>query len=427
MKKIKSISTIFVAVASFLLALSVNAGTALTAKYAYDANSCLTKVVYSGGATSDDRTINFTYDNNGNLTNVSAVGGKVDLIIINTQPVYTPVEVGGIITLSISATGDGIHTLNYQWRFLPDGGTWGDIGGNSPILQLAGLTPGNQGYYKCIVSDGINSPLNSAAVKVYVLDPGISDLWSSTTYLAPGSRFSIYDFEVPTIPSDLSFTAKPKLLKGELVQAVAGKTVTYALTLLTSPTILSPKDTLSCVWPTAVLLYDKTKLTSSYASGFYCADFLGLYPQYDKDTFIVIQTAAGAAQYLSRFFTLTPPEITDVMDKDGAGAVSISSAGVSDKIFVLGNFFGKKAPTAWLEYKISGKPGVSKLLLKVIPPLAYPDEKNVPAKSCMSLDSGESKIQVQIPATLPAGIIKGNNNIVIDNGQGLATFAFRLE
>lgn len=424
MKKIKSISTIFVAVASFLLALSVNAGTAITAKYAYDANSCLTKVVYSGGATSDDRTINFTYDNNGNLTNVTYVGGAAEPIIIETQPSCGPLWEGDNLTLSVTATGTSL--LTYQWKISKDGGkTWQALPGKTDsTLMINGLAATDQGLYKCVVSAGINT-LDSSIVKVGVLESETPDLWSSTTYLAPGSRFSIYNFEVPAITAD--FTAKPKLLKGELVQPVAGKTVTYALTLLTSPTVSSPQDTLSCVWPTAVLLYDKTKLTSAYASGFYCADFLGLYPQYDKDTFIVIQTATGAAQYLSRFFTLTPPEITDVMDKDGAGSVSISSAGISDKIFVLGNFFGKKAPSAWLEYKISGKPGVSKLLLKVTPPLAYPDEKNFPAKSCMDLDSGASKIQVQIPATLPAGIIKGNNNIVIDNGQGLATFNFRLE
>ncbi len=426
MKNIKLTSLIFAVVVCFLLSFAVNAQVEGTAKYVYDANNCLIKVVYSGGAfTSDDRTIDFTYDNNGNLTNVKAVGGKVDLIVINSQPVYTPVEVGGTITLSISATGDGIHPLSYQWQFLPDGGTWGDIpGANSPTLKLTGLTKlGNQGYYRCFVSDGVNSDLWSDAVKVYVLDPGVPDLWSSTTYLAPGSRFSIYDFEVSTLSA--YFTAKPKLLKGELVQPVAGKTVTYPLTLLTAPTVKEQKETLDCVWPTAVLLYDKKKLTSSYASGFYCADFLGLYPQYDKDTFVVIQTATGTAQYLSRFFTLTSPEITAV--RDSGDTADITSAAAGETIIIKGDYFGKKAPSVWLEYKVSGKPGVLKLLLKAVPPIVFPDEKNVAGKSYMNLDTGVSEISVQIPAKLPAGLIMGANNIVIDNGQGLATFTFSLD
>jgi hypothetical protein len=81
-----------------------------------------------------------------------------------------------------------------------------------------------------------------------------------------------------------------------------------------------------------------------------------------------------------------------------------------------------------MEYKVSGKPGVSKLLLKVVLPAKFNDEKGVAKKSCMDLDTGESEITVQIPAKLPAGIIKGagQNSIVIDNAQGLATFPFEL-
>ncbi|MCX6983479.1 MAG: hypothetical protein NT118_01835 [Lentisphaerae bacterium] len=76
---------------------------------------------------------------------------------------------------------------------------------------------------------------------------------------------------------------------------------------------------------------------------------------------------------------------------------------------------------------MSGKPAVLKLLLKLVLPLLSPDEKGVPAKSCMNLDTGESEVNLLIPATLPAGIIYGSNNIVIDNGQGLATFPFDLK
>ncbi len=417
MKNIKFISLIFAAVASFLISFTINADT-VGAKYVYDANNCLTKVVYS-----NNRIINFTYDNNGNLTNVTYTGGAADPIIIETQPSCGPLWEGDNLTLSVTATGTS--PLTYQWKISKDGGkTWQDLPGKTnSTLTINGLTAVNQGLYKCVVSAGINPSVDSSIVKVGVLESGTSDLWTSTTYLAPGSKFPIYNFEVPTINAD--FNAKPKLLKGELVQPVAGKTVTYALTLLTSPTALSPKETLECLWPTAVLLYDKKVLTSSYASGFFCADFLGLYPQYDKDTFVVIQTATGTAQYLSRFFTLTPPEITAI--RNSADTTDLTSAAAGTTILVKGNYFGKKAPTAWIEYKVGGKPGVLKLLLKVMPPLPYEDEKGVDGKSCMELDTGASEISVQIPAKLPAGLIKGSNNIVIDNGQGLATVNFKLE
>ncbi|MCX6983480.1 MAG: hypothetical protein NT118_01840 [Lentisphaerae bacterium] len=285
MKNIKSTTFIFATIACFLLAFAVSAGSVTPAAiYAYDANNCLTKVVYS-----NDRTIDFTYDNNGNLTNVKASGGTVGPII-STQPAYRPVGEGDTITLYVTASG----ATGYQWQISTDGGkTWLDLsddlrisGTGTETLSISLLAAADKGLYRCEVTDGTNTTYSNS-VNVYVLETGTPDLWSSTTYLAPGSIFTIYNFEVPTLAA--SFTAKPKLLKGELVQPVAGKTVTYALTLLTAPTVLLPKETLDCVWPTAVLLYDKTKLTSCYTSGFYCADFLALYPQYDKDAYVVIQ------------------------------------------------------------------------------------------------------------------------------------------
>lgn len=418
MKKIKLISLIFVAAASFLLSFSANAVATATAKYVYDANSRLTKVVYSGAS---DRTVSFTYDNNGNLIKVDA-SSTADPIVIETQPFCNAVWETNKLTLTVTASGSG---LTYKWqKFI--GGIWTDISGETAsTFTIDSLATTDNGLYRCAITDGINT-VYSDSVKVYVLKTGTPDLWESTTYLAPGSHFTIYNFEVPTLAS--SFTAKPKLLKGELVQPVKGLTVTYALTLFTSPTVLSPMETLDCMWPSAFLLYDKTKLTSFYASGFRCADFLASYPQYDEDTYVVIQTATGTAQYLNRFFTLVPPEISEVRD---SGNSIITKANKGDTITIIGNYFGKKAPTAWLEYMVGGKAGISKLLLKVQTPLEYPDETKA-GKSCMDLTSatGYSKIKVLIPATLPVGIYTGwpeDNNIVIDNGQGLATFPFNLK
>ncbi len=410
--------------ASFFLSSAVNASGPIHEQYSYDANNRLAKIVYS-----NDRTINFTYDNNGNLVSATYSSATVVGPVVNNQPAYHPVWEGDSLTLTVKATGSG---LTYRWQISTDGGkTWNDMSDSSTInatdtyaLNMNSLAAIDAAMYRCKITDDLgNDPVFSNSVNVSVLDPSVTDVWNSTTYLAPGSRFSIYNFEVPAIIAD--FTSKPKLLKGELVQPVAGKTVTYALTLLATPTALLPKETLSCVWPTPVLLYDKTKLASCYASGFYCANFLALYPQYDKDTYVIIQTSTGTAQYLSRFFTLVPPEITDVKDIGGA---SISTAAAGGTITVEGNYFGKKAPIAWLEYKVTGKPGVSKLLLKVVPPLKYADEKGVAAKSSMDLDSdtGASEIKVVIPATLPAGLLMGDNNIVIDNGQGLATYTFGI-
>ncbi|HPN84964.1 MAG TPA: hypothetical protein PK821_06470, partial [Victivallales bacterium] len=194
------------------------------------------------------------------------------------------------------------------------------------------------------------------------------------------------------------------------------------LSLVSLPTVL-PKDKLQCLWTSAVLLYNSASLTSYYTRGFNCAEFLNSVPQYDKDTFIKIQVTGGTVQYLSRFFTLVPPVITDVKD---TGNISITSASAGDTITITGDYFGQSSPSVWMEYKIAGKPEVKKLVLKVLTPLEYSSGKNVAAMSCMNVDTGESKIRVLIPATLPVGIIKENNNIVIENKQGIATYPFDL-
>ncbi|MFZ2654010.1 MAG: immunoglobulin domain-containing protein [Victivallales bacterium] len=407
----------FIAALSFVPELGAQVEPAI---YSYDACNRLTQVIYP-----NNRKVTFTYDNNGNLSGVDKSGGVNTGPVINTQPVYRPVDIGGTLTLSVNAT----NAASYQWQIYRNG-AWENLnnggtvtGADTASLTISSLAAADEGQYRCVVNDGSNPDVSSDIINVYVLAAGTTDLWSSETYIAPGSRFSIYDFEVPYLTG--TFNARPTLLKGELVLPVNGVTKTYALLLLSAPTLLNKLDDIQCQWSTAVPLYKKTSLASSYASGFNCADFLASNPQYDTGTYIVIQMAGGKPIYLSRFFSLVTPEISDVQDRDETG--TITSAPKNTTMTVFGNYFGKKAPIVWMEYRLLGKFAVMKLLLKVLTPLEYPNEKGAPGLSCMDVDSGESKIKVLIPATLPAGIIKGDNNIVIDNGQGLATFTFSLQ
>ncbi len=416
MKNIKFISLLLAAFVSLMFSFSASAGAGgPTVIYSYDANNCLVQAVYS-----NNRTVNYSYDNNGNLTAITYSGDAVGGPVINTQPIYSRVFSGETLILKVIASGSG---LTYQWY--KDGvalGDGGDISGaTSASLSVANLETLDAGSYYCLITDDQAKTKETVHVNVFVPDSAISDLWTSTTYLAPGSRFKIYDFEIPYMSG--SFTAKPKVLMGELVAPVKGKTKTYALSLVTTPSADLPLENLECLWKSPVLLYDTKSLKTYYKSGFNCADFLTLAPQYDEDTFIKIQVTGGTVQYLSRFFSLVPPDITDVKD---AGNVSITSASAGDIITVEGDYFGQKAPSVWMEYKVAGNAEVKKLVLKVQTPLEYPDSKTVAGMSCMDIDSGASKIKVLIPLTLPTGIIKENNNIVIENKQGLATYPFDL-
>jgi len=389
----------------------------IQAQYSYDTDNRLTQVTYSNG-----RTIVFTYDNNGNLTNVNATSKTTTGPIVNTQPLYHPVETGETLTLSVTASGSG---LTYKWYknevALENGG---DISGaDSESLSIANLDEDDEDSYYCIITDADSNTVTTDTINVFVLTDDIIALWNSATSLAPGSRFKIYSFELPGQNGE--FTSKPKLVMGELLELIKGKHKTYPLSLITAPSTLVPTENLQCLWTKAVLLYNKKSIKNYYKSGYNCSDLLGFLPQYGKDAYVKIQVTGSTVQYLNRLFTLVPPDITDVKDENEAG--SISSAEAGDIITIIGDFFGEKAPKIWMEYKVTDKPEVKMLKLKALKPFEYTSGKGKAAASCMDIDTGASKIKVQIPDSLPKGLIKGDNNIVIDNKQGLATFTFDLQ
>ena len=119
-----------------------------------------------------------------------------------------------------------------------------------------------------------------------------------------------------------------------------------------------------------------------------------------------------------------PPEITDIKNSDESA--SITSAAPGDTIVITGNYFGEKTPKAWIEYNTTSNADKKQLRLKILKPLEYTNSKGKANSSCMELSTGTSKIKVIIP-TLPNGFIKGDNNIVIDNKQGLATYYFEIQ
>jgi hypothetical protein len=86
---------------------------------------------------------------------------------ITLQPTGAIIASGSSHTLRVGATGSA--TLNYQWKR----GTT-NVGTNSPLLNLSGVTLADTGKYTVTVSNGVNS-VTSQAVNLVVLDhvPGV--------------------------------------------------------------------------------------------------------------------------------------------------------------------------------------------------------------------------------------------------------------
>ena len=118
---------------------------------------------------------------------------------------------------------------------------------------------------------------------------------------------------------------------------------------------------------------------------------------------------------------LVPPVIYEVMFTDPPGLVT-AVAGPNTRLTIYGAYFGKSAPSVWLEY-LDGTT-VKKLKLKVQKPYAFDDYKGAHFKSCMDIYDGDSQINVTTPEWPSGWNHSVPHNIVIDNKVARATTAF---
>ena len=91
---------------------------------------------------------------------------------ITAQPSNVTVAAGGAATFSVSATGSG--TLTYQWQqSTGNGANWTDISGaNSATYTIENTTTGMSGYqYHCVVTDGNSNSVTSQAATLTVTAP----------------------------------------------------------------------------------------------------------------------------------------------------------------------------------------------------------------------------------------------------------------
>jgi YD repeat-containing protein len=375
--------------------------------YRYDAANRLIGAVYADG-----QSLDFAYDNNGNLLSVTRTGDVPPGPIVNVQPVYHPVGVGDTLTLSIAASGSG---LSFQWY--KDGVLL--VGETDATLVLAGLDLDDAGSYYCIVTDGLARTATSDSVYVQVLDDGVDNLWKSALKLAPGSRFYIYAFEVPSVGG--AFAAKPKI-SAETLQPLNGKMAKAKPKLLSKPSTDDPLAVIACVWGKSICLYDKKGFSSYYKRGLGGEEFLADNPMPSALIYVTVQNGKNVPTYLSRFFNLVPPQITELRNQADTPITSLA-AGQTFKI--VGRYFGEKPPKIWVEYG-TAKGARGKLSLKVDKVLLYVGAGGKP--SCMDPDTGESLITAILPAKLKAEMsVDETYHLILDNGQGFAICPFTLE
>jgi hypothetical protein len=93
-------------------------------------------------------------------------------------------------------------------------------------------------------------------------------------------------------------------------------------------------------------------------------------------------------------------------------------------VYIVGTYFGTKAPQVWFEHDQNGRIKATKCKVEK-DRFWYQDAKSRPG--CMNPETGESMVPVQLPDAnkIPDGGFLGF--IVLDNGLGRTTFDFTIE
>ena len=106
--------------------------------------------------------------------------------VIAQQPTNRSVTMGGSVTFSVSASGQG--SLRYQWRFngtnLP--------GATNPTLTLTNVQPSQEGAYMVMVTDSVGTAPSQTALLTVLVKPAIATQPQSQTVLEGGrATFSV--------------------------------------------------------------------------------------------------------------------------------------------------------------------------------------------------------------------------------------------
>jgi len=236
---------------------------------------------------------------------------------------------------------------------------------------------------------------------------------------APGSRFWLEADDVD--PLLAGFVKRPKVTGSYFDPLKSGKPKKAAAGVLTAIAKGAAPDSVRCEWKKAVRLFNAKTLQTTYNRGETAQDFLVARPPSELNFALQVGYKDGAAAYDRQVwqFRLKWPTVTNVTNQKD---VVVAQAGLGQLLKINGQFFGKKPPKAWLEYRVGGK--TKKLPLKALKPLPFADAANKPGASCMNPDTGESQFRVQMPYAWPSGWQHGVHNLVLDNGVGLAVHPF---
>ncbi len=129
-------------------------------------------------------------DSKGSVTSSAAKLTITPGPAITAQPQNQTVTAGSKALFTVTATGSG--TLTYQWQYSTNGTTWYNTaltGCNTPTLTVVGSSAVNGRYYRCVVTDANGSIVSNAARLTVTPGPTITGQPQNQT-VAVGSKAS---------------------------------------------------------------------------------------------------------------------------------------------------------------------------------------------------------------------------------------------
>jgi hypothetical protein len=220
--------------------------------------------------------------------------------------------IGDTINLSILADGQGLATLNYQWR--KNGAEIPNPNGNSNVFTVASAVLSDSGSYDVVVSTAAGLSTTSAAASLLVTNPPVpptitKDLADVTVYFGQTATLSITASGAPPLSYQWYFEgnaiggATDSSLSIPNVQANNGTTGTYRcnvsngfgttpsknavlsaiapplvtigyLRTLVDPVFFLPTNT-TALWRVTGIVTSHTNLTTAANSSFYLQDDTG--------------------------------------------------------------------------------------------------------------------------------------------------------
>lgn len=304
----------------------------------------------------------------------------------------------GAFTLNVTnGSGSGVYTANELVTIKAE-----TIAGKKFSYWARGTYTNVEDIYAEETVCRMTSVTAATVEAVYVFNPATAE------HLVPGKVTQLEASDIGLT----QFTRRPTI-SAKYYDAYRGRWTTTRLRVLTNISSRYIENYADACWVKNVCLYSKIAFRDWYKSGKSAKDFTDQSKGYEL-TLSVKHRENGVIEEvtLDKPFSIVPPEITSLG--------STSPVSLNDTIVVNGTDFGNRAPKVWLEY--TDTRGQTKMLrCKVLKPYVYDDVKNIPEKSCMDKDTGISQILVQLPSKWPIGWTHGTNNLVLDNGIGLAT------